>query len=418
MAGITLGRITLPRTSTVDIDGRTVEISGSMQSTTLLAATVLRQQLVNMGDNPDEPVVPVTWSEDSSVNGFYRVVSSGVQLDRERSLRGSYHHLWDVVLEQVPGWNAPLVESTIVGAVRTNSHSLTSTDTRPWHAVPNTAEGYTEYFSGQSSRTIAAADGSTIRHYDGGASTGEDHYFDAAPQFYLPAADWYDAACSIQITDQVVVGTQWLSDPADWLLSNELVKVEPGASAGQFKVSHWDGSAWDAVTYTLGLFATPWAALTVAPHAIRVLRNGPEMAGIRLAYTGMDIGTITEDWSYTLDLSVRRGARYIEGLFIGSGPLGQWGVGRTATEAATALTGGIRATANDAAGNKFVLASPRATTNDLTEGRIYATSALAGSYPFMVGCDVGGAASLPLSSQGLIYEYMAVQGEVQRVTSR
>jgi hypothetical protein len=132
----------------------------------------------------------------------------------------------------------------------------------------------------------------------------------------------------------------------------------------------------------------------------------------------MDIGTITEDWAYTLDLSIRRGARYVECLFIGSGPLGQWGVGRTATEAATAITGGIRATANDAAGNKFVLASPRATTNDLTEGRIYATGALTGSWPFMVGCDVGGAASLPLSSQGLIYQYMAAQGETQRVTAR
>jgi hypothetical protein len=57
-------------TFAVQGDGARVTITGEIESSSVTIAKVLRQQLGGHVDNQDEPFVPVTWSEDSTVDGF------------------------------------------------------------------------------------------------------------------------------------------------------------------------------------------------------------------------------------------------------------------------------------------------------------------------------------------------------------
>ena len=77
---LTIGRCGLDVThddvQSLDDTGTEVRISGWLKASSLADAKVLRQQLLGHVNNPDEPVVPVTWSTDSTLDGYYRVNSA------------------------------------------------------------------------------------------------------------------------------------------------------------------------------------------------------------------------------------------------------------------------------------------------------------------------------------------------------
>lgn len=144
--------------------------------------------------------------------------------------------------------------------------------------------------------------------------------------------------------------------------------------------------------------------------SLRVLRNAPEVCVIRLGCTV----AYGYDWGRTyLDLRLRRGDRNVEGTLV-SAAQSDWGVAFSGVTACTARTGGIRVTANDADGNRYVLAQADAITSDLVNGSIRQTAATYNVYPFMVSSEIGGsgvAASSLDVAQNLIYTYMAATGE-------
>ncbi len=412
-----IGRVSLPRTAEASLNGRTLNMSGSVQAASSAAAIALRQRLAGYVDNPDEPVVPLVWSVDTTLNGYYRVLSATVTLDRDRSYvsRGEYHFNWSATLDQVIGFQAPLVEGRFVGATRSNAHSITSTSTRTWQGIPGDAVGYYNPSGGDLVETLSStSNGGEVGFLtttSASAIASRNRYFDLVPSFYTAPGDWYDASCCVFINDHIAVGRQVQNTATSWVIANEVVKVEPGASAGQIKVSHWT-TAWESVTYALTHTTTP-TNLTADPHTVSVLRNSPECCVIRLTYDGTSVNA---GFRYTLDISLRRGSRYAEFMLDAGETVTVWGVARTATEAATAITGGIRATSADAAGNKFILASPGPSTNDVTNGRIRLSSGRT-TFPFMVGCEHGGAVE-PHDAQTQIYEYMAAVTERQTIVAR
>lgn len=95
-----------------------------------------------------------------------------------------------------------------------------------------------------------------------------------------------------------------------------------------------------------------------------------------------------------------------------------WGLRRTSVEAATALTGGIRATSNDAAGHRYVISTPQAFTADLVNGAID-LNADSATFSFAAGIEVGGSTAVANdAAQRIIYEYMAATSERVVVASR
>ena len=143
-----------------------------------------------------------------------------------------------------------------------------------------------------------------------------------------------------------------------------------------------------------------------------VLRNDTEQVSIRLSY-----GFAGSD-APTLDVSLRRGARNVQCFWSRPESSAAYGVFRASVEAATAITGGIRATSNDAGGNRYVLSTPSAKTNDLTKGGMYLSSG-ATSFNFMIGMEVGGSsATNDETAQNQVYQYMAARSHTLRYVGR
>lgn len=90
-----------------------------------------------------------------------------------------------------------------------------------------------------------------------------------------------------------------------------------------------------------------------------------------------------------------------------------WYIEPSPTEAGTALTGGFRATATDAAGNRYVVGGLAAQTNTLANGRLKLTTA-AQEFQFVIGSEVGADGS----GQSVLNQYAQTIIESHRVVIR
>src|SRR5690606_26055218 len=95
-----------------------------------------------------------------------------------------------------------------------------------------------------------AGEPSDAVYIDVGTSTSQEFYFNAASSFWLPAANFYDAAASIVIDGNFVVGEQVPNDPEAVVLTNDLVRVEWADSGFEFSV--YDGTAWRTKEFGVG----------------------------------------------------------------------------------------------------------------------------------------------------------------------
>lgn len=414
-----LGRVgydvTLPDPSEWNSNGDRVSISGWLNAATQTDVNVLREQMLGYADNPDEEVVPVTWSIDSRVDGFYRVL--GVQVSENPNHRKSRHVPYQVELERVPGFASPLFESVLVGALRTNAHSITTTNSQPWHAYPTAVAGYDAGLGGtRTYQTLNrdSADGD-IRWLYENQVTSAPGFYDATPIWYLAPANWYVGAATIEVgaTLRKVVGRQITNLPTDWRLSNGFVRVTPVAGSQNFDVSHFDGATWE----TAKRFEFRPLSLTDPPHAVTVLRNSAVESVVRCSYVLEVVNDRLE--AVNVDFGLRRGSRTVTVVISASATAAaQYGIGRTVSEASTALTGGIRATADDVGGNRFFLTSSKAFTSDLTVGRITATASVT-LMDVGIGMAIGGSTAVAFErEQDQIYQYMAAQSESVSVVGR
>jgi len=116
--------------------------------------------------------------------------------------------------------------------------------------------------------------------------------------------------------------------------------------------------------------------------------------------------------STTLDISLRRGCRWAA-FALSSNYTSSWQVETTPAEAGTALTGGFRATATDASGNRYVVGGLAAQTNSLANGRLKLTTA-AQEFQFVIGSEVGADGT----GQEVIDQYATAIVENHRVVIR
>lgn len=425
-AGLDSGA-TIENPQTQSYAGKQITWTGVIRSSLLEAVKACAQQLLGYIGNPDELWAPVVCGHDPSLTGFYKVLAVSVNTE-PINYKTPYLFPYSVTVEQVPGYGKPVTESSLIGALRTNVSSITATNMTAYLLVPTNAVP---------SSTIATY--SSEQRTD--ADSLVDNFFSLANptlpitfQFALDPKDptgtaytsWYQAAAKIESqaldgsTYRTVIGrnipyrTTVVQPGHDWRLSNSYIRVAPAVITGaagsgcDITVSHWDGSAWDtAVRYTFTLATDNLAARGYTQ--VTVLRNDPAAVSIRLQVQ-------INNRAWILDLTVRRGSRFVEcrwsidvaGVII---------VARQATEAATAITGGIRATSNDASGNRYVLAAAQTTTNDLVNGKI--TSGSVTAYDFMIGSEVTGTSATGQgTAQNQIYQWICAQSETYRLVGR
>lgn len=405
---------TLNMPTSVQFNADQTKLAGITRSTSAAQAIVLRDQLRGLANNVDEPVVPITFdSTYASYTGMYRI--DGVSSDMQAGDGANWIVRWSVDATRVGSYQQAFSESRCVVACLTNAHGITTANaagefgapgsaasTSPTEFTPNNAT----YFDAQS--VFDGADGTVfIAGLKTSVYTGLT--VPAVVRYTVPLTRWYIGGVRVQMAGDYVIGRQAVDSPTSWTIENSLVKVSASATAGAFDVSHWDGSQWD----TAKVFAVfgPVAGTINGFNHVGILRNGIEAVTIRLGLSNPG------GYSSFADVTVKRGSRWVQ-VSVSSDIGENWGIKRTAVEAATGITGGIRATANDASGNRYVLSTPVAFTSDLVNGSLRATSS-ANRVFLGIGSEVGGSgASSPFTAQVQVYRFIGQAFETNRVVGR
>jgi hypothetical protein len=373
---VTIGRagtggVTLDDPDSVRITGSTLELSGDTLPASVAAMKALRDQLVGLTVNPDEPVVPFTWSEDSSLDGFVRVAAAQAEYV-PTSLSTGYVR-WSATLERVN--TDGVFEVKVVAAILTNNHSVTISNYdeaddkfADIHGIPGADLGdWGVTLSGPYALTTATGDLGVWFGY-------QNYGLNASSwmQYVVTPGDYYDGACLIEAS----IGGTWYPisgrslprdvTATDVRISNGILRV--GWTATRLQVAPYDGSQWDAAKdYKVGIY--DWADAEVdawsAVSRVAILRNSPEQIVVRLWIT-------IYSRHHTVDLTLTRGRRTVTGYAFApnQGGFNPLGVAVATAEASTSQTWGIVATSADAAGNKFGLWTPHYATLDTTNGEI------------------------------------------------
>lgn len=347
-----IGRVTgIQSPSTIRQDGEVLRLGGEFVVDPA-AGVALAQQLMGY-PNQDEQVVPFIYDATAVgglLDGLY--VVEGTDIDWTKLAAGLFS--WSATLAAIPGKQAAILQVLCRGALRSNAHSIT-TAANPWVAIPGAAVAL-DFAHGDDGSALTET--GAVTYFIDSSGSG---LYDSYVSYSVPVADFYDAACLLQYTTdsgstwKTVVGRQILNDADGWRASNGRVRVS--IVTGDPRVEWWDSGSglWEATDFEI--FYDGSGAWT--PNTVTVLRNSPECVAVRVHLThSTGRGTY---W----DLTVRRGATWVEG-FASAIDSDFWGLWRSASENGANITAGVEAAAANAAGNKFVMLTTVAKTNDIS----------------------------------------------------
>lgn len=391
MAALTIGRTSTLGVApgTVSMTGDVLTINGTINaypsgSPILASAAAARQQLLGYLE-PGQEVVPISWTSDPSIAGYYRVV--GVTVD-PLGVTASGLMRFSITAQRLDAYASPQFESVATVLDLTNVHSLPGITNIGTYWLPYTAlyeaTNPTDVESGgtgvaPTSAGTRSVEGGTVAQ--GGSLNGGVVY---TYRWFTPVAGYYEGAATVEMlgVDGVYRPAVGLDAPqaTAWRISNGRLRVSVDMASAVISLQRWNGSAWTAAkTFALG--GSGGAGPSSAP-VMRIVRNRPEGVTVRvlLRITGSSA-------SLALDLTLRRGETFVRGFYAGLQEAHY--LSRTSTEAATAVTGGLRATVNDADGSRYIMASVEAQTNNLTIGRLAQTSTAGTTMNFMVGLLAG-----------------------------
>ncbi|MEU8902200.1 hypothetical protein [Streptomyces mirabilis] len=339
-----LGRIPLRETFVATEsgggDGRGLDLEGQESYPPLTRAQVIAR---HDGINSLIPgqIIPVTFTDKPERNGYFTVKSSSSTYTEY--LNDTVTADWKVSLDRVGSDAETDLQSRLTGAVRLNDFVLTG---ERWHAPPI---GHYGYYTGATNPTLmtrTGADGTITVYRTVPANTSPR--WGCLPTSYL--------AGRVRVTTtggQEVYGVDVPLATTGWSLTNGLINVTWSATGGgSFDVQSYTGGAyrsklWSPFYSSSGLVGGAWDAATL-------LRNDPEMAILRLV-KALNPGR------FTIDLTLRRGSRIIEGYMQIGTAADQLKIRLNTAEAFvdTSAQGYLTATNDDSDGNRFACGSAR-----------------------------------------------------------
>ncbi len=385
-------------------NGNSVSLSGDLGIgvSSVTDCVTLTEQLLGLVNNSDEPVVACAWTQEAWFDGYYVVESVNVDAMVTSLNHGKFPY--SIQLRKVADGASPTIDVTLLGAVRTNGNGIVSAQQTVW-APYDMANGYAAGSINQQFNTTAQTRLSETGTLAWVVNTGVTAVTNTFASFDVSASDYYDGTCTVRsgTTLRRVIGARMKRLPTNWEISNGLIRITPGASTAQLQTEMWDGTAWeDAKSYKFNVNSATADTFSTATGwgDVSIVRNSPECATIRLvaAIPGGAAGF------YTVDVTVQRGRYWCDVVFRNvAGAVTGLGISRSTAEAATSLAnGGIRATSNDAAGNRYLLACSQATTTDLTQGHVRATGSSA-YVNLMIGYELNGSTSVSPNTAPLIF---------------
>jgi hypothetical protein len=366
-----LGRIPLRETFTATEsggDGRGLDLEGQESYPPLTRAQVIAR---HDGINSLIPgqCIPVTFTDKPERSGYYSVKSAGAAYTEY--LNEAVTSSWKVSLDRIGSDAETDLQSRLTGAVRLNDFSLTG---ERWHAPP---VGHYAYYTGTTNPTTMTRTGA-----DGAMTVYRGVPASVSPRWGCAPTAYLNGRVKVTTTgSQEVYGVDVPLAATGWALSNGLVNVTASASATldvQAYTGAYRSKLWNISVAGSASSITSWDAATV-------LRNDPEMGIVRLV-KGLNPGRAT------LDLTLRRGSRFVEG-YLQTSTSNTLAAYRSTLETNTsfAASGYVTATSNDADGNKFVAGSARTFTAHASGGVQKAAST---SLDFWIGVAAGGSSAV------------------------
>jgi hypothetical protein len=341
----------------------------------------------------DGLVTAVTFTDKVNLSGFYELASAQSELQRIHNgeMQGA---TWQMTLVPLGSERDLEVESRLLSIARTTE--LVGVTPVFWQAP---APAFESYYTG-----ATVPSGSVSRQSSEGLVAVQLGIPSTpAPRWTVKAADYLGASSRLLFDSLRRIG--WDSPPLSvWEMNNGIAQVLAGAS-GAFQVAAWGGAAWESPkSYQLTVNGTP---ITSTPE-LTVLRNDPEQTTVRLVYP-VGVGRVT------CDLGLRRGSRFVTGV-VKRHSAATLGITRTAAEAATVVTGGLRATSADADGNRFVLGSSRTVTTTTATASI--AKAAQTQLDFFAGHEFGSAPATGDAFADLLAQYLGASTERVRIVRR
>lgn len=398
MPDLTIGRAGLdPALPTLEIetsvwDGDIWSLTGQIvrsasDTTPVDSWRAIRQQIRGLTEF-DEAVVPVTWAQDPTLDGWYQVEAATVDSNPISLAEGAGP--FTATLRRVG--SSPLLDHRLRQCVAPNSHSLQAVTHigDSFVGIPGTATelGFPGNYVEQN---VSTASGLIYRAASPWFSSTQlvvsNDY-----RYVAPPAGAYQGSCRVTAnyggTYRPVVGRRLGSLSATQVVAdNGLIRIE--AQSSGFGFERWNGSAWQTLS-TIFVGDTNNSNLFTNLRSVTILRNSPETVQIRLSYAG----TSSIDYHRHIDIILQRGQPYValQALVTSPPPAGYtwhltpWRLTPNPAVACVGVSmGGVSSAVMQATtGPGLVLACPDAHTRDTNTGVMtYSTSVQSGR--FMVG---------------------------------
>jgi hypothetical protein len=176
----------------VSTSGKTVSVRGLIGLDPGPALDATAEQINALADDPFEDFIPVTFDHAPRLNGYYYVTGASVELGEGSLITGWWP--FSIELTRVANFTSPLIEASMLGALRPNSQSVTAAI--PWHAVPATSSGYGFLSSAAVSRVTRESVDGTLNVFNAGTFSP---FYNSFTTFTLPPANFYDGAATVNV---------------------------------------------------------------------------------------------------------------------------------------------------------------------------------------------------------------------------
>ena len=407
MTVMTIGRCEFEEGPTsIDTSGDLVTISGDLDCASYAELTVRRLQLNGLLDNPDEETFPATFVDMPELDGHYFVESVSVGSSPVMIMSPTVPY--SVTLRRAADAHAPRAEISWQPITRSNQHSLVGArrivrrrDQPGWSGAGSPGDVRTTW-DGYSTYSVLGSDN--------------------AGQWSAPASSWYGAGCAIEIE---AAGT-WYPihgrdiDPS---VTPSRIRITSGlvrltfSNSGVITHSIWRSGAWRPVEFGVSVDGggVGWINMDVFSTPV-ILRNDIDAAVIRLdARPVSDVNYVQLVGASSLTFTVLAG-EWWAGLTVAATADAR--VRHITPTACTSITGGIRRTTADAAGNRSVIALSWSLLRDLTTGQVEAASSQP-AWSFMVAQAPGGSLAGPDDTEAaIVQQWIGTYAARTRVLAR
>lgn len=316
-------------------------------------------------------ITPVTFRDKSERDGYYTVTNANSELKDFQSEVATAD--WTLDLTRGGSHTEVDIQSRLTGAVRQNDYGLTG---ERWHAP---AINHYSYHTGATDVSSwvdrTSADG-TIRAYRGIPTNAHPKWGCTPTNFYLGRARITD---TLEVSaENEIEGINRQLSTTGWSLSNGLVNVTGTASPGIIDVQSYSGGSYHSTLWNIqrnSLNVQAWQSVTI-------LRNSFEQCVIRLT-----ANIVNAPGRVTLDLSLRRGSRFVE-CYLQSSSSTTLGAVQVVSAAAQSGTGWVVNTSNDANGNRPIIGASRTVTYNIVSGGL--SKAASTALDFYIGAVING----------------------------